>query len=66
MEIDMPLINVCQNFDVCRNPVTPPEKLCADCKRAAKQLERAMREDEKIDRRLAQLERKPRRPSEVR
>jgi hypothetical protein len=46
----MPLIHPCLNFDVCKHGVDRPNQLCDDCKRAARILERDIRENERLER----------------
>lgn len=40
----------CTNYDVCHTAVDQPGKLCDSCKQAAKQLEREIRENERLER----------------
>jgi hypothetical protein len=58
----MPRIRPCQNQADCKGFAMDGDHLCQYCRQVADEYRR----DKQIERKLAQLERKPRRPSEVR
>lgn len=52
----------CNNFIACGQYVADKNTLCPDCKQAAKELSRRVKDDEKTERTMENLTRKSGRP----